>query len=122
MLSPNFSLQLKTEGWGQKSARRSSVERCHFRATGPGGTKLIVARLWHKDVFLGARDSGTGNPGAKNRDFHYSSTGNVYTNQAKILTTQLSTSCAGSFLATKLWEETEKETEVVTERDNSEQK
>jgi len=30
----------------------------------------LVIRVWG-DVFLGARETGSGNPGLKNRDYHY---------------------------------------------------
>lgn len=30
-----------------------------------------VVRLWHRDVFAGARDSAVTDPGAKNADYHF---------------------------------------------------
>jgi len=59
---------------------------------------ILVCRLWHANVFVGARDSATADPALKNRDYHY------YIESVESL---------GQFQyrATKRWEETEEELE-----------
>ena len=49
-------------------------------ASACGGDCLVV-RLWHAAVFLGARETALGNPGAKCRDWHFSPSDGAFRHQ-----------------------------------------
>jgi hypothetical protein len=43
-----------------------------------------VVRLWHAAVFLGARETALGNPGAKCRDWHFSPSDGAFRHQLSL--------------------------------------
>lgn len=45
------------------------------------GGDCLVVRLWHAAVFLGARETALGNPGAKCRDLHFAPADGAFRHQ-----------------------------------------
>lgn len=48
------------------------------------GGDCLVVRLWHAAVFLGARETALGNPGAKCRDWHFSPSDAAFRHQLSL--------------------------------------
>jgi cobalamin biosynthesis Mg chelatase CobN len=67
---PSNSTSTSTSATAAVAATMTVSPTSHTKATKASLT-LLVCRIWHINVFLGARESAVGDPGERCRDYHF---------------------------------------------------